>query len=325
MQTEAHSNDPMVLPDVAKGANDHLFLVGGAQKVLEYVSGSIKVKDGIRRIFKDNLTARRAFCAAIGVPYLHIVCPDKHSVISGFPFPISTIVGNLFKEDCGDLFLFPATELQSEKAGETYWKTDTHWNELGKWIFVREATLGLGIDKQLVEAAHSTYLAERVPVLGYCGDLGSKLTPRQTEDGLLYKPATAALLFSNNIVGSNGAIHILINRAISAGKLLIFGDSFAIICLDIFSLFFREILLVRSPFFHTEIVTMFEPSHVLSANVERYLPSMPTDREAPSALIWPQLLKKESSPSDRFYESLNAILRPRSLVYERFMNELEGT
>jgi hypothetical protein len=100
-----------------------------------------------------------------------------------------------------------------------------------------------------------------------------------------------------------------------------FCDSFGMSCGDLLSLFFREIFIVRSPYFHSDTVREFGPTHVISSNVERYLPNFPTDREAPIALLMPQLLNKQVAPDQGFYNAVNAQLRPRSLVYTRFYQQ----
>jgi hypothetical protein len=73
------------------------------------------------------------------------------------------------------------------------------------------------------------------------------------------------------------------------------------------------------------MIAEFKPTHVVSSNVERYLPHHPTDQEAPHALLIPQLLGKPLAPDAGFYPALNAQLRPGTPIYDRFHAALAGT
>jgi hypothetical protein len=324
------SNDPaatsaLVTPDVALGRRDHLFLVGGAQRVLEHVLGQVQVRPGIMRIFKENIENRRLVCDGLGARYCHIVCPDKHSVLTEeFPFEVKVFVGNSFKHRFGDLFVYPVEALRCGPDEDSYWKTDTHWNMRGKLVFVRETLKALGFGSESVEPTLAGIDEHLVIEPNFSGDLGSKLSPKRDESGIILRRPEFLHVFSNNVSGSNGTFIISLNPTLASGRLLMFCDSFAISCLEIFSLFFREILIVRSAFFHTELAREFKPTHVVSSNVERYLPSIPTDQEAPVALLLPQLLGKTPAPDARFYEALNAQLRVGTPMYRRFHESLAG-
>jgi hypothetical protein len=313
----------LLTPEVAQGRRGHLFLVGGAQRVLEYALGQVEIRPGIKRIFKQNLTDRRAFCNKAGIRYCHAVGPDKHAVLSEeFPFDVKVAVGAVFKTQFPDLFVYPVAELRTDAGEDSYWKTDTHWNLRGKRIFVRETLKALSFETDRIEAGFSE-LAEHIYTdETFIGDLGTKLSPRRVESGMSLKRPGFLHVYSNNVTGSNGTTIIVVNPRAAAGRLLMFADSFAISCLDLLAMFFREILVVRSAFFHYEMVTEFKPSHVVSSNVERYLPHHPTDLEAPVALLIPQLLGKQLAPDTGFYQALNAQLRPGTLIYDRFHDGL---
>lgn len=309
--------------DIVRGSGGNLFLVGGAQTVAEYITGEREIRLGIKRIFRENLLYRKEFCNSLGAAFLHVVCPDKHTVlVDDFPLKVVLSVGNVFADYCGDLFSFPVQDLQTDPSGPCYWLTDTHWNLSGYIVFVKHVLQSFAFDPELIETRLATVRKASSPTNSYCGDLGVKLSPRPSEPGLILRPDPSVLFYSNNISGNNGTINVTINCKIAGGRLVIFGDSFVMGSLKILGLFFREIFLVRSPYFHREIVSMFKPSHVLTSNVERYLPSIPTDREAPVALIYKDLLNKDAKPDADFYRAVDAVLQPGSLNYERFFANL---
>jgi hypothetical protein len=307
-------------PDVARGVDGQLFLIGGAQQVLAYVTGTIPVHPGVKQIVKENLSRRHMLCAEAGIRYVHMLCPDKHSVMpESFPYPIAVEVGREFQAACEGLFEYPIEALRAIKPNRGFMRTDTHWDAHGMIEFVRQTLLGLGFDPSVF--VNSTNLIEALKTHqdGFCGDLGQKVTPRETESRLFLNRPSQTIFLSNNVLGNNGALYITINMAAPFERLLIFGDSFIISCLGLFSLFFKEIFLVRSPFFHLELLGLFQPTHVITSNVERYLPRMPTDREAPLALLMALLVKKELSPDEGFYEAANALLLQNTPFHDRFV------
>ena len=99
-------------------------------------------------------------------------------------------------------------------------------------------------------------------------------------------------------------------------------NSFLISCIDMLSVFFGELILVRTPFFHPEMIDMFNPDYVVSSNVERYLPSTPSDSEAPPALLFADVLEKAKKPDEFFSQVLSAILRPGTRYRERVLKKV---
>ena len=132
---------------VAVGKDGHLFLAGGSHFVLDYLTGKRVVDPVAIRNFEENLQGRRAMAAEREIPYLHLVAPDKHSVMRHrFPFDIHVLLGEFVAARVNAAFLYPVAELQSFAGGETYWKTDSHWNLAGSVAASRAILLGLGFD-----------------------------------------------------------------------------------------------------------------------------------------------------------------------------------
>ncbi len=304
--------------EVAIGKNDFLFLVGGNQRVLAFVSGQVSFSYTARKIFYDNVRARGGYCRDHKISYCHVVFPDKHSVMpEKFPFEIKVPIGRLTYEFCKGEFIYPVAELAA--LGESaYLKTDTHMTVHGQMEMVRQCILGLKLGAEFFEDKRSAITALWYEQDNFCGDLGQKLDQKPTERRLRSRKPDGVAFFCNNPVGNVGAIHVAINRK-AKHKLLIFGDSFSIDCLYAFGLLFREVIIVRSPYFHRDIVKLFGPTHLITSNAERYLINMPMDTEAPVPLFMLDLLKKESRPDNGYFEAMNALLQPGSLTYRRYM------
>jgi hypothetical protein len=310
-------------PDVARGPDGTLFLIGGQQNVLAYVSGAKRLNPLVIRTMKGNLTRRRDRCERMGARYVHMLCPDKHTAMpERFPYPIEVPIGRIYHDACEGLLEFPVEELRAIEPTRGYRRTDTHWDSAGMIEFVRLTLLRLGIDDATFREAMPAIRALEVRKRAYCGDLGRKLTPRQLELGLLMNKPENSIYLSNNIVGNTGGIRVFINFDAPFERLLVFGDSFILGCLGLFSLFFKEVFAVRTAYFHPELLGLFKPTHVVTSNVERYLPRIPSDKKAPIALLLAFLHKKRLAPHEQFYQGVNALLRQGSAVHDDFIASL---
>jgi alginate O-acetyltransferase complex protein AlgJ len=312
-------------PDVARGSDGTLFLIGGKQHVLPYLRGDRPLHKHVIGGVRSDLMKRKTRCDRMGAAYTHIVAPDKHSVFPDiFPYKVSVNVGAVYKDACGDLFDFPVASFERLGDRRGYMHTGCHWNADGMVEFVRIALTNLGIgnddiasmDGEIERLRYETYIS---------GDIGRKLAPKAYETAYLLHFPHFVHIFSNNVVDNNWKTYVTINPQAPLDRLLVFGDSFALSCLGLLSLYFREILMVRSTNFHTELLGAFHPTHVLTENVERYLPSMKLDQLAPNALVAPFLMKKEMAPDERFYEALNAVLKQGTRQHDNFISSLSAS
>lgn len=309
--------------EIAIGKNDQLFLIGGNHSVLEYISGEKNILEGAKRIFRNNIRARAKYCADNNMRYTHFVCPDKHTILyDDFPFEIKVNLSEIFNEFCEGDVVLPSAELRKVQETEgAYMRTDTHWSALGQLEIVRQVINHLDWEvptaSKKLDAIRDALIVQR----DYIGDLGNKLNPKHKEDRLIFPLPKHVFKFNNGVTGNNGTIISYINPNAS-GRLMVFGDSFIMSCTDMISEFFAEIIVVRTPFFHREMVDQFKPDAVLTANVERYLPNMPLDDDAPIATLFAQILGREFRPDPHNFEVLSALLRPDSVHKERTLKRV---
>ncbi|MFG1404629.1 hypothetical protein V5F80_00945 [Xanthobacter sp. VTT E-85239] len=309
--------------EIAIGKNGQLFLIGGNHSVLEYISGEKQILEGAKRIFRNNIRARAEYCTQRGMNYAHFVCPDKHTILfDDFPFEIKVNVSKIFDDFCEGDVVLPTAELRKVQELEgAYMRTDTHWSALGQLEVVRQVINRLDWQiptaKKKLDAIRNALIIQK----DYIGDLGNKLNPKDKEDRLIYPLPSHIFKFNNGVTGNNGTITAYINPE-ATGKLMVFGDSFIISCMDMISSFFGESIVVRTPFFHREMVDQFKPDAVLTANVERYLPNMPLDDDAPIATLFAQILDREFRPDPYHFEVLSALLRPDSNHKERTLKRV---
>jgi hypothetical protein len=153
------------------------------------------------------------------------------------------------------------------------------------------------------------------------GDLGSKLTPAVSSLELSMRYTWAAEHLSNNYLGNNGIADIWTSQiALFNKRIIVFGDSFLRAMGPILSFFFKEILFLRTPYFHTEMVEQMQPDYILTGNVERYLTNVLSDQDRPPFFLFPYLQEPKSDyqPPADFVAALSAILSYPRRRYSTF-------
>lgn len=288
-------------PNVIIGDDDELFLSGGAHQVEDFILGIKKPNSLSFENFNSNIKSRKKISEDIGAKYIHIVCPDKQTIYAKkYPIKKTQSLGNLYKKNCDVDFLYPISQLETEKS---YFKTDSHWNSIGSLI----AT------KQVLEQFNISYSNEKNRLLlskkiEQLGDLGAKLNPPIKECIEYYEENLLKITFNNNYNGNDGLIKIIINpEAQEDNKLLIFGDSFMMCCLTYFSDIFKYVIFVRSRHFHPELVYSFKPTHIITSNVERYLSHVDTDKNASNIFLLPFIKGLKFDSKNNFYEIFSAL------------------
>lgn len=95
-----------------------------------------------------------------------------------------------------------------------------------------------------------------------------------------YKDKAGVRFFSNSsaISGNTNDIAIFCNKSpVFNKRVLIFGDSFFKGMLSIISSLFRDVVYLRSQYFHKEVATLMSPDIILTGSAERYLSKVNSD------------------------------------------------
>ena len=309
------------------GREGQLFLVGGAHSVLDFASGKALVPDASYAVFEANVAQRAIWAAARRASYLHVIFPDKQSVLlDDYPLPRPVRLGEMYLRRAASVaerVLYPRDMLRQHQ-GACFLKTDTHLSDRGiilATIAVVERITGTDC------GVHATnLLANLTSKRNLCGDLGSKLMPQVfAEESFLVCPSQAHE-FSNRLSGNNGLADIWISPgALLDKRLLIFGDSFARNMAKVLSFFFKDILFTRTPFFHVDIVDQMQPDYIISENVERYLANVKPDRDRPCFHMYPYLgpAGASYSPGRDFAEAFSAMLSYPRGPYRDFIAKFQ--
>jgi hypothetical protein len=315
-----------VRADVIIGRDDELFLCSGGHHVLDHVLGYRTALDRSVRTFAANIVSRAGTAQLLGAKYLHVICPDKQSVMPE-PFGVSapTCLGDYYALRCTDAWrhvIYPKAELRS--AGErVFLRTDTHMNHRGTLAVVDlilERLFGHAF-KRWAELKAATITTSRT----YVGDLGRKLDVQPEEQQFL-TPLDARVKFFRNEMntGNNGAAQISFFReAPIPQRLVLLGDSFGRDLTWMLAELFRETVFLRTPYMHPELAAVIRPNVIITQNVERYLGNVQPDAERPDFSMMNSMTHGESDGQREFAEAMSAICNFGRAPYRRLMDRLE--
>jgi hypothetical protein len=161
----------------------------------------------------------------------------------------------------------------------------------------------------------------------HAGDLGAKLVPVRQATDVAYAPKLPGTFLSNELrLGNNGIMDIRLNPAAPyPRRLLVMGDSFGRHIVRFLSVFFREIVYLRSPNYHAELADLFRPHAIVTQTAERYLASIPSDAWRTHFLLLPHGKGVPHAPPAAFTEALAALLAVGRAPYRRFVRAAFGT
>ena len=242
----------------------------------------------------------------MGFTFAHMIAPEKYRIVSE-QFPLSN-TGSLAQQyaDGGcDGMIDPVAEFRAESEGRTYYRTDTHWAPFGKIVASRLLALAGGRPAAEVAVAEAAVRACLTPAPEeFCGDLGRKLDPKQSEPTVSFRLPHRIETFENGLPHDylqpiNDGRMVLVESAspTASGTLLIFGDSYLHNTLPVLSFFFRRVIFCRTRWFHEELVAMARPDMVVTQQAERYLSYVYPDAGAPPFLLLAQMLGRTPAPS----------------------------
>lgn len=301
-------------------SNGVAFLIGGNHSVLKYATGALKPTEKSIQNFCENIDNRISLTQKDSIPYLHVIFPDKQSVLEdAFPFkPVKRLGDYYLNAICPSLrkhVIYPADLLIS--TNNAYWPLDTHLTDHGSLVVLRSMLEAVGVQ------AHDAlaHVEKRItrPV-NWSGDLGNKFDPPLKQDGILINPDWEAKTLRNNVGFNDGLIDILLNpEAALDSTVLLFGDSFFRMMLQHLSAIFSRVICLRTRFMHSEILPLIKPDIVFTGNAERYLSNVTSDADAHSFFLYPYMRHGcDLTMDNEFLEAWAAITSSGSNRYRDF-------
>lgn len=319
--------------DVLVGLDGMLFLARGAHKVMDFVTGRTTIEPRTMNTIRTNLAVRRRVCERSGASFLHVIAPDKQSIVSElWPFGdrpfvrLGQTVSDSIGEDVCDI-LYPLEAMRSIGA-ETVSRTDSHYTDFGAIIVA--AQIADRLTGQCPDTITDGLLANLTATRVVAGDLGSKLDPVETSCVQSFAGRWPGRVWTNNVkFGNTGIIDIILNKdAVYPKRLALMGDSFGRHVAKFLQFYFREIVFIRSRYFHQELLPLYRPHYVVTQQVERYAPDTASDNARAHFLLLPLLNGKAYEPPSGFVDVLQTLLavgRPpyAALVHDAFGTEVD--
>ncbi len=218
--------------DVIKGKEDWLFL-GWNNAVNSYSNKMPLSDDELLKIYKylNNINNR---CKAHKIKFYVFIAPDKSTIYEEFYADSIKKVSKVSKTEQlidymnknSDIkIIYPKNKLlEAKNKNIIYWKTDTHWNELGAYFGYIELIETIQKDFSSIK----TYKIKNYEEKEYNGDL-YKMAPKflRKEDKTLYKTPIVNNDFCKFPKDESKEAVICYNP-LGEKNLLMFRDSFAI-------------------------------------------------------------------------------------------------
>jgi alginate O-acetyltransferase complex protein AlgJ len=303
-----------VTAGVYEGRDGWLLLTGGSNAIgALYDRNADLLPDEKLRQWADLIEARARRFERMNIQYVHVNVPEK-----------LTIYDNKLYEPIIDWTLSPAMRLgellqRSEYASvwldlidplraardrqELYYKTDTHWNAAGCFLAYELVCGKLGLSPD------ATLLDRNRQELEAILDLGMKMEPPVSERVRFYDFCRHSSRTYSNVIAkyldtvtANALVHVGSHvryqnsaPAVSAKKILIFGDSYASQRPDALTGMLaetaRQVEFVWSSNLDWAYIRRSRPDVVIYELAERFMTIVPTDRLSLRRVVARQALK----------------------------------
>ena len=297
-----------IVHDVLFGRHEHLFLAQGAHRSMDLATGALSIPEMSFTNFRTNVSRRAALATELGARYMHVIFPDKQSVLPReYPLERFVSIGDLYREKSNDVSqnVFFASDALAKRDG-VFKKVDTHLTDLGTLLITFELIRRLGYE--VPEAASELLLPESFAEGSETGDLGGKLAPPiSAKERHFSRKQRLGWLHNEIMGGNNGIVDIRYSPdAFFSDRLLFFGDSFGRDCVRFLSFFFRQTAFLRTPFCHDEMARIYQPDIMVTENVERYLDNVALDSSRDLFVMMPYLSELEYHPGAQFARAFSA-------------------
>lgn len=281
------------------GQNNFLFLSEDSNSVLEQISGKQMLTSHDLDNWQKEFEKRIAHANKYGYCYKFIIIPNKHCVFSEYLPSNLKVSENRPAIHLSQAFPFyvgyPLELLKSIQ--NSYYKTDTHWTEIGIVNWLNSIAAKLGVPQ----------LDYTINYKEYCGDLGIKVTPNISEIAPFISFTSNSTIKYHNKIKNIGTIKYYQNSNSSLPVGCIFGDSFFNSYCHILSQFFSKLYFFHYWGFDTEIIERIKPDIVWNENIERFIS-----------------FRRNASFNDVFYEKLFKKNFKHYLNIKNFNNEPDG-
>jgi hypothetical protein len=267
---------------VISGKNRWLFYKG-ENSIEDYVGANQYSSEDMKDYLNEALATQDKLNSR-NIKFAIMIAPNKENIYSEYMPSIYTHADVSrtdilidYLEENGVNIVSPKQELlEYNDKFQLYYRYDTHWNQLGAYIGVKNVLDSWNISEHaLAERSISSYnLAENYH---YCalGDLANVVCMRS----LLYDDETEYEVEGTEIVNwgkyedeqNSGEVSYFYNEdAQINAKLLLVGDSFRTSMIPSLSEVFSDVYVVYRSNYYAELLDEIEPEYLIAEYVERY-------------------------------------------------------
>ena len=287
--------------DVHQGDDGWLFLVGGSNQVLRFMTEPDAFPDSAVEAWLTLMRERRERCRTFGTTYVHLIAPEKltvyHEKFRGdLPCrqrsPAWRLPAAARHAELGDVVADPLAYFMRNKDDyKLYWQTDTHWTFEGCLCAYQILCGHLGVKP------NPGIWMDRTSGADLLLDLGSKLDPPVREFFTLGRflqharrvAANPLVVFKERMQRENeGGLHVGSNvvfcnfgEAAVRKRVVLFGDSFSEyrphLLTGMLAETFQEVHFVWSTSLDWSYIERVKPDLLITEAAERFANQVPRD------------------------------------------------
>lgn len=213
------------------------------------------------------------------LPWALLVAPSKESVMGASYHPREEgafgPMHQVLSLSASDGVVYPVKELKALGDG-AFIPTDTHWTHQGALAATIALAVKLGVEKK---ACMALFKKDRYKNRAMGGDLGNKLTPKQTSsvDVLVSFSHSRYKTYDNGLPNFGRLLVIEYPEALMAGTCLIFGSSSSYSMFNYLCRVFQRIVFVHSAGnVDPDLVKAVAPAYLATQTNARFVVQIPT-------------------------------------------------
>lgn len=270
--TWTHDVSLMPVPELVEGKDNWLFLANDQNRSIDQFTGKLLLDDQKKLAWESYASDFFQFSKQFNT--LYVIANSKERVLPDlYPYPqgqeiLSHQVERILSNSLVNIVNPLAENYKNTKA---YYRTDTHWSDLGAFNAFKLCMKTLGYSENYNE--YFNFLEREV-----IGDLGSKLNPPVSSFKMVHAfnggKKSVRCVFDNKIQ-KTGSLKVYLNEDAAYQKsVVMFGGSsltaggFS----RYFTYFFSRVVVINLPgSIVKEIVDYENPDHVIVQTNERYL------------------------------------------------------
>ncbi|QFU01720.1 hypothetical protein FIU83_08720 [Halomonas sp. THAF5a] len=290
---------------VVEGRAGWLFLDNDTNASVDQYRGRVRLTERGLAGWQTYLSGLARLAAEVGSPWTMLVAPAKETVMGARYHPVKQEAGQpvdqllALPEALGIVHPVSALEALGDDA---FIRTDTHWTQRGAMTATVELAVSLGLAR---DAVVKTFADDRYATRAMGGDLGNKLSPRQTCEVAMLKSFSFVRhrVYDNGLPNFGRLLVIAYPEALMEGTCLVFGSSSTNSMFHFLSRLFRRVIFIHSAGnLDPEVVAATRPDYLVVQTNARFLVQVPALDQSLSRMICDKVARLDEQEFARVEE-----------------------